>query len=152
MCLIQPLWSQHQPDGTTWLSQKEINWSLAFQEKIWTHWKKLVLQLWYTCYCSSTTQDGWMGRHWQMSMKHPMKLTHTPSNCQTPPSFSLFQLSLNTPWHEAIVQLSPPLSRDCSWHTISWHFDRSPQIWLWKKNNQDHCVWSIIKQRWRDAF
>ena len=32
-----------------------------------------------------------------------------------PPSFTLFQPSLNTPWHEAIMQLSPPLSLVTVW-------------------------------------
>ena len=66
--------------------------------------------LWYTHDCPSTTQDGWMCRHWQLLKKHAITLTSTPSNCQTPPSFSLFQPSLSTLCLKAISRYSPPFS------------------------------------------
>ena len=37
--------------------------------------------------CPSRTRDGWMGWQWQLLKKHPITLTSTPSNCQTPSLF-----------------------------------------------------------------
>lgn len=56
-----------------------------------------------------------------------------------PPSFSLFQHSLNTPWPEAIARKSQIfLWRLCGWYAVGRVSDRNPQVCL---RTQRWCDW-----------